>query len=140
MFTQESKFSKLAVLESKLNIYEELSREMLAKLEKAVEKISEGNARIAKILIKHDEKIEQFDRTDNTIIKMIDELREENKQDHSEVVARIDKLETKMDDFVKFRWIVVGALIIISFVFSQSGIVRHILTPDQAPAKVERSK
>lgn len=46
MFSQES---KLAVLESKLNIYEDLSREMLSKLEAAVEKISEGNARIATI-------------------------------------------------------------------------------------------
>ena len=52
MFNQES---KVAVLESKLDIYEELSREMLAKLETAVAKISEGNARIAQILAKHDE-------------------------------------------------------------------------------------
>jgi hypothetical protein len=35
--------SKVAVLESKLGIYEDLSREMLAKLESAVEKISEGS-------------------------------------------------------------------------------------------------
>ena len=55
MFNQES---KVAVLESKLDIYEELSREMLAKLETAVAKISEGNARIAQILAKHDERIE----------------------------------------------------------------------------------
>ena len=34
--------SKVAVLESKLDMYEELSREMLSKLESAVEKISEG--------------------------------------------------------------------------------------------------
>ena len=38
--------SKVAQLETKLDIYEELSREMLAKLETAVDKISEGNARI----------------------------------------------------------------------------------------------
>ena len=50
---------KVAVLESKLNIYEDLSREMLTKLEAAVEKISEGNNRIAQILTKHDERIEQ---------------------------------------------------------------------------------
>ena len=52
MFSQES---KLAVLESKLGIYEDLSREMLSKLEAAVDKISEGNSRIATILAKHDE-------------------------------------------------------------------------------------
>ena len=47
--------SKVAQLETKLDIYEELSREMLAKLETAVDKISEGNARIATILAKHDD-------------------------------------------------------------------------------------
>ena len=56
MFSQGS---KIAVLESKLDIYEDLSREMLSKLESAVDKISEGNARIAAILAKHDERIEQ---------------------------------------------------------------------------------
>ena len=66
MFSQES---KLAVLESKLGIYEDLSREMLAKLEAAVDKISEGNSRIATILAKHDERIEQskIDVIDNFI-------------------------------------------------------------------------
>ena len=52
---------KVAVLESKLDMYEDLSREMLAKLESAVEKISEGNNRIAQILTKHDERIERYD-------------------------------------------------------------------------------
>ena len=51
--------AKVEVLESKLDMYEDLSREMLTKLESAVEKISEGNNRIAQILTKHDERIEQ---------------------------------------------------------------------------------
>ena len=45
MFAQGS---KVAVLESKLDMYEDLSREMLAKLEQAVEKISEENNTIIK--------------------------------------------------------------------------------------------
>ena len=65
--TETSQDSKVAVLESKLNIYEDLSREMLAKLEAAVEKISEGNNRIAQILTKHDERIEQSMKTDSLI-------------------------------------------------------------------------
>ena len=66
MFSQGS---KIAVLESKFNIYEELSKEMLSKLEAAVDKISEGNNRIATILTKHDERIEQSIKTDTLIIK-----------------------------------------------------------------------
>ena len=67
--------SKVAVLESKVDLYEELSKEMLAKLEAAVVKISEGIARIATILAKHDERIEQSIKSDELIIKMIDELK-----------------------------------------------------------------
>ncbi len=101
MFSQES---KLAVLESKLNIYEELSREMLSKLEAAVEKISEGNNRIAMILTKHDERIEQAIKTDDLIIKMIDEVKESNSKEHSIVVKRLETVENNIADLSKFKW------------------------------------
>jgi len=138
MFSQES--SKLAVLESKLSIYEELSREMLSKLESAVEKISEGNSRIATILTKHDERIEQSMKTDELIIKMIEDVKEENKQDYSRVMTRLEKLESKVEDFAKFRWLLVGGAIFLSFMFSQSTVVVDMLTPDSQPARVERTK
>jgi hypothetical protein len=101
MFSQES---KLAVLESKLNIYEELSREMLSKLEAAVEKISEGNNRIAMILTKHDERIEQAIKTDDLIIKMIDEVKESNSKEHAIVVKRLETVENNIADLSKFKW------------------------------------
>ncbi len=138
MFSQES--SKLAVLESKLSIYEELSREMLSKLEAAVEKISEGNSRIATILTKHDERIEQSMKTDELIIKMIEDTKEENKQENFRVIARLEKLENKVEDFVKFRWLLVGGVVLLSFIFSQSSVFVDILTPDSQPARIERTK
>jgi hypothetical protein len=101
MFSQES---KLAVLESKLNIYEELSREMLSKLEAAVEKISEGNNRIAMILTKHDERIEQAIKTDDLIIKMIDEVKDSNSKEHAIVVKRLETVENNIADLSKFKW------------------------------------
>ncbi len=101
MFSQES---KLAVLESKLNIYEELSREMLSKLEAAVEKISEGNNRIAMILTKHDERIEQAIKTDGLIVKMIEEVKEQNTKEHSAVIKRLEEVEKKTEELSKFKW------------------------------------
>jgi ElaB/YqjD/DUF883 family membrane-anchored ribosome-binding protein len=106
MFFQES--SKLAVLESKLGIYEDLSREMLAKLEAAVDKISEGNSRIATILAKHDERIEQSIKTDELLVKMIEDLKTENKEDHNSVVKRIEKIEESVEDLSKTKWMTVG--------------------------------
>jgi FtsZ-binding cell division protein ZapB len=137
MFSQGS---KLAVLESKLNIYEDLSREMLSKLETAVDKISEGNSRIATILAKHDERIDQSIKTDELIIKIIDEVKEENKQDHARVIKRMEGLENKIEEVTKYRWIVVGALVLLSFAFSNSNIVVDLLTPSTQPARIERTK
>lgn len=109
----KSSESKLAVLESKLNIYEDLSREMLSKLESAVEKISEGNSRIANILAKHDERIEQATKSDELLIKIVDNVKRENKEDHKFVIERINNLETKVDNLVKFRWQAGGVLTVL---------------------------
>ena len=101
MFSQES---KLAVLESKLGIYEDLSREMLAKLESAVDKISEGNSRIATILAKHDERIEQSMKNDDLIVKMIDEMKEDNDKEHQQIADKFDKINSKLEELSRFRW------------------------------------
>jgi len=100
--------SKIDVLESKLNIYEDLSKEMLEKLETAVQKISEGNSRIAQILAKHDERIEQSMKTDALIIKMIDELKEESERDHNIIHERINVIQRKVDELSRFRWMAAG--------------------------------
>jgi len=107
MFSQES---KLAVLESKLGIYEDLSREMLSKLEAAVDKISEGNSRIATILAKHDERIEQSMKNDALLVKMIDEMKEDNDKEHKAISERFSKIDEKIESLVKFRWQVGGVL------------------------------
>ena len=113
MFSQES---KLAVLESKLNIYEELSREMLSKLEAAVEKISEGNNRIAMILTKHDERIEQSIKTDELIIKMIEDVKEANSKEHTVVIKRLETVEKNVNELSKFKWqaaAITGSIVLI---------------------------
>ena len=137
---RRSDLSKLDVLEAKFNIYEELSRQMMDKLEVAVDKISEANNKIATILTKHDERIDQTIKNDENFAKQLDELKEENKEDHRAVMERIQKLEVKIEDLVKFRWIIAGAVVIISFIFSQSSVVVDILTPDQQPVRIERTK
>lgn len=137
MFSQES---KLAVLESKLGIYEDLSREMLAKLESAVDKISEGNSRIATILAKHDERIEQSIRNDELIVRMIDDLKDENKEDYKTILTRVESLEKVVEDLKKFRWqfgaIIAAVLIAINII----PVMKTLLTPTPSPATIERTK
>ena len=108
--------SKLDVLESKLNIYETLSREMLEKLENAVDKISDANQHIANILTKHDERIEQSIKTDELIVKMIEDVKHQNSIEHAVVIKRIETVESTVADLSKFKWqaaALVGAAVLV---------------------------
>ena len=126
--------SKVEVLESKLDMYEDLSREMLAKLESAVEKISEGNNRIAQILTKHDERIEQSMKTDSLIIKMIDEMKEQEEKNHRIIHERIDRIQVEIKAFSKFRWQVGGVLVVAALIIGAgSRILPFLVTPQPTP-------
>ena len=132
---------KVAVLESKLDMYEDLSREMLAKLESAVEKISEGNNRIAQILTKHDERIEQSMKTDSLIIKMIDELKETEERNNTIIHERIDKIQVDIKAFSKFRWQVGGVLVVVALlVGAGSRIAPFFLTQTPQQVIIEPAK
>ena len=138
MFSQGS---KVAVLESKLDMYEDLSREMLTKLESAVEKISEGNNRIAQILTKHDERIEQSMKTDTLIIKMIDELKAESEKDHKIIHDRIDRLQVEIKALSKFRWQVGGVLVVAALIIGAGSRIAPIfLTPQPQQVIIEQQK
>jgi hypothetical protein len=118
MFNKDitKELSKLDVLESKLNIYETLSREMLDKLENAVDKISESNQRIANILAKHDERIEQSIKTDELIVKMIEDVKHSNSEEHKAVIKRLETVENNVAELSKFKWqaaALVGAAILL---------------------------
>ena len=127
MFSQE----KLAVLESKLGIYEELSREMLTKLENAVDKISEGNSRIATILAKHDQQLEQAVNTDQLLVKMLDEVKVNTINEFKKIEDKIIKVEQKMDNFSKFRWQVGGVLTVIAILVGTADTILPKFTSSQ---------
>ena len=97
---------KLAVLESKLDIYEDLSKEMLDKLERAVGTISENSNKIAIILERHEGRLEESERTDKLIIKMIEDLKDKVDKDHENMHQRVSLLQKKVETNAKF---VIGA-------------------------------
>ena len=97
---------KLAVLESKLNIYEDLSKEMLDKLEKAVGTISDNSNKIAIILERHENRLDESERADQLILKMLEEMKEKQSKDNETLHDRVSALQKKVDVNAKF---VIGA-------------------------------
>ena len=133
--------SKVAQLEAKLDIYEDLSREMLAKLENAVDKISEGNARIATILAKHDERIDQSIKSDELIIKMIDEMKDSIEKNNQIIHGRIDKVQEELKSVSKFRWQAGGVIVVAGLLITAiSNIAPTFLTPESQQVIIERQK
>jgi hypothetical protein len=97
---------RLAVLESKLNIYEDLSKEMLDKLERAVGTISDNSNKIAVILERHENRLDESERADKLIIGMLEEMKVRHNKDNEVLHERISLVQSKVDANAKF---VVGA-------------------------------
>ena len=97
---------KLAVLESKLNIYEDLSKEMLDKLEKAVGTISDNSNKIAIILERHENRLDEGERSDQLILSMLQEMKDRQEKDNELIHTRVSGLQKKVDVNAKF---VIGA-------------------------------
>ena len=97
-------FGKIAVLESKLDIYEDLSKEMLDKLERAVGTISDNSNKIAVILERHESRLDESERADKLIIKMIEDLREEVRDIDKGVKLKFHDQNKKIEETQKWIW------------------------------------
>ena len=115
-------FGKLAVLESKLDIYEDLSKEMLDKLERAVSTISENSNRVSVILERHESRLDEGDKSNQLIIKMIEEMKDQEEKNHRILHERIDRIQKKVDSNQRF---VIGA----GAVLATLGLVAQIAFP-----------
>jgi ElaB/YqjD/DUF883 family membrane-anchored ribosome-binding protein len=128
MFNQNaSADTKIAVLEERLSSYEL----MLKKIDEAIQLMGKTSQNISKMLAVHEEKLEQCNKSDDHIEKLIEELKNENKEQHDSVSQRIEKIETRLEEFVKYRWVLIGVFAVVSFGISQSHIVVDFLTPDR---------
>ena len=117
---------KLAVLESKLDIYEDLSKEMLDKLERAVTAISDNSNKVSVILERHESRLDEATRSDQLIIKMIEEMKGQEDKNHKILHDRIDRIQKKVDSNQKF---VVGAGAVLATLVAVAQVVSPMLRP-----------
>jgi chromosome segregation ATPase len=135
MFNQNtSADTKIAVLEERLSAYEG----MMKKIDEAIQLMGKTSQNISKMLAVHEERIEQCHKADDYISRVIEELRLENKDQHEAVSGRIEKIENKLEEVVKFRWVIIGVFAVVSFGLSQSHMVVDLLTPDASQVQVHK--
>lgn len=120
---------KLQVLESKLDIYEDLSKEMLSKLENAVTTISENSNRVAVVLERHETRLDEGDKSNQLIIKMIEEMKIQEEKNHNILHERIDRVQKKVDSNQKFVIGVTAVLTTFVAVLQVVPPIIRVLTP-----------
>jgi DNA polymerase II small subunit/DNA polymerase delta subunit B len=120
---------RLAVLESKLDIYEDLSKEMLDKLERAVGTISENSNRVAVILERHENRLDESERADKLIIGMLEEMKERHDKDFVLVTSRMDRIQKKTESNTRFVIAATAVLTTIVTVLQVFPPVLKLLTP-----------
>jgi hypothetical protein len=104
--------TKIAVLEERLSSYELL----LKKIDEAIQIMGKTSQSISKMLAVHEEKIEQCVKSDDLIGNLIGELKEENKEHHLIISKKIEKIEEKIMEIDRIKWITVGSGIVLAVV------------------------
>ena len=128
---------KLAILESKLDIYEDLSKEMLDKLERAVSTISENSNRIAIVLERHENRLDEGDKSNQLILKMVEDLKENHEKDTNTIHERISKLQEKVSENQKFMIMISGCALAVVTVLQVLPMIGLQLTPVQKSSMMD---
>ena len=80
---------KVAILEQKL---EDL-KDIIVKIDNAIEKLSEVNSNVTKMLAVHEERITKQEETDSVLFAQIDKLRDKTNRDYDSIVSRVQTIE-----------------------------------------------
>ena len=119
---------KVAGLNQKL---EDL-KPIIIKLDTAIEKLSEVNTTVSRMLAVHEERISKQEEIDTVLFTKIDKLRDKMDADHDSVLQRLRGLEKRV-------WMAVGGLAVITFGTRVFASNPDILTNITEPPSIERS-
>ena len=139
MFNSSGSETKIAVLEERLSVYEQ----MMKKIDAAIEKISQTNQSINKMLAIHNEKIEQCNKSDTVVLAMMEDIKEETTKQYislkEDLTQRLDVVEKKVEHATQVKWMIMGMGVIIALAITASAqLAGGILTPHDKDRKSTR--
>ena len=118
---------RLAALDQKL---EDL-KPVVLRIDAAIEKLSEVNTTVSRMLAVHEERITKQEEVDTVLFAKIDKLRDKMDRDHDLVLQRIRQLEKRV-------WMAVGGLAVLTFMINNNGLISKVLTPPPEPITIQR--
>ena len=95
---------------------------LIHKMEKAIEKLSELNTSVSRMLAVHEERITKQEEIDTVLFTKIDQLRDKMDLDHNSVLSRIQSLDKKI-------WIAIGSIAVITFIIAETPILETLTQP-----------
>lgn len=107
--------SRVSVIESKLETHEKY----FIKIEESIEKLSDVSLSIKEMLIKHESKLEERVIEEEALYEKLEEMKQQSHEEHQELNLRIDKVELKVEELTKWRYLVAGGLIIVGLFIGQ---------------------
>ena len=107
--------SRVSVIESKLETHEKY----FIKIEESIEKLSEVSMGIKEMLIKHDAGLRERAQEETLLQEKLEEMKQQSHNEHQELNARIDKVELRVEELTKWRYLVAGGLVIVGLFIGQ---------------------
>ena len=118
--------SKVAVANQKI----EDIKPLIHKMEKAIEKLSELNTSVSRMLAVHEERITKQEEIDVVLFSKVDQLRDKMDLDHNSVLSRIQSLDRKI-------WIAIGSIAVITFIIAETPLISS-LTQSSSSSIIEK--
>ena len=118
---------KIAVLEQRI---EDLLPIVL-RIDAAIEKLSEVNTSVSRMLAIHEERIAKQEEVDTILFAKVDKLRDKMDRDHDIVLQRIRQLEKRV-------WMALGGMVVIGIGIRVFTVVPKVLTNMTEVPTIER--
>ena len=117
---------KVAILEQKL---EDL-KDIIVKIDDAIEKMSEVNSNVSRMLAVHEQRITKQEEVDNLLFSKIDKLRDKVDRDYDALITRVQTIEKRV-------WMAIGVIACLTFLTNNTRMI-EILTPSAQSSTIEQ--
>ena len=119
---------KVAILEQK---WEDL-KNIVVRNDDAIEKLSEVNSNVGRMLAVHEQRITKQEEVDNLLFAKIDKLRDKVDRDYDALVTRVQTIEKRV-------WMAIGAIACITFLTNNTRIIEILTLEPQASIIEQRN-